>query len=351
MPRRGFTLLEVLTASVITVVIVGALASVMAVAAKAMPSPDAASTTTRAASIALQAAAADLALCKGLKSYDATSIQFTLVDRDADGSEETLNVAWGGSAGDPLVLDTNGVAQTIVEKVDDFAVSVETFSDSTTSVSGTTVGPQILLAGYEGTTIHVANVTTTEHVAQSFRASVPADAISYSITKLDVSVHQRLLYPGTVVVELYKARADGSPTGAALASATATSGLLALPIALPPFIGTRYQLTLGTPVTGCLPGDLLAIKLSASSGRMYAAFQNPAPSEHYATMSLSTNSGGSWTPVPSASIGFLVCGNVTRPATVAASVSRAESVAIKVRPTGGQEITLNVPLLGKPLTP
>ncbi len=351
MRRRGFTLLEVLTASVITVVIVGALASVMAVTAKAMPAPDAASTTTRAASIALQAAAADLALCKGLKSYDAESIQFTLVDRDADGSEETLNISWGGSAGDPLVLDTNGVARNVIEKIDDFAVTVETFSDTTTTVSGTSEGPEILLAGYEGPAVQLADVTTSDALAQSFRASLPSDAISYSITKLDVSVHQRLLYPGSVDVELYKSRADGTPTGAALSSATAGSNLLALPLSLPPFIGTRFRLTLATPLTGCLPGENLAIKLSAASGRMFAAYQNPAPGEHHAVMSQSTDGGSSWTPRPGASVGFLVCGKVTRPATVSASVSRAESVSLKVRPTGGQEITLNVSLLGKPLTP
>lgn len=105
--REGHTLIEVVVSVIATSILVAGMGSVVMVAAR--------STSEETLPIhQIQAAAAvheilsDLQFALSLSERSATAVEFTVPDRDSDGTSETIRYAWSATEGDPLTRQYNG---------------------------------------------------------------------------------------------------------------------------------------------------------------------------------------------------------------------------------------------------
>lgn len=125
--RRAVTLLELVISIAIMAVLMGGIGSAMLLAGRAIPADDDRLVLTVNASLVLDRIAADLMYATKVDAVTATSVTITVPDRDDDAAEETISYTWGGTAGDPLVVQYNAeTADNLIESVEDFAVSAET---------------------------------------------------------------------------------------------------------------------------------------------------------------------------------------------------------------------------------
>src|SRR5580765_8068353 len=103
----GFTLIEVLLSAAIIAVIMLGLQSAMVLAARAAPSR----TTSNAAALrsgrALDQLTSDLSYATSITTMTATTIEFTVPDRNGDSQPETIRYSWTGVSGDPLLRTVN----------------------------------------------------------------------------------------------------------------------------------------------------------------------------------------------------------------------------------------------------
>lgn len=117
--RRGFTLAELAIAMAASSMLVAGMTSAIFLAVR---SADTNSATTLAiqGSLGLEDITAELRDAIYFKQRTATSVMFTVPDRDGDSDVETIRYSWSGTAGDPLHREYNG--GTAVAVLDDVHV-------------------------------------------------------------------------------------------------------------------------------------------------------------------------------------------------------------------------------------
>ena len=121
--RSGFTLVELVMATAMsTFLIVGMMSAIFF----AVSSADTNSSTTLAisGSMALEDITAELRDVVYFKQRTATSVMFTVPDRDGDGDVETIRYSWSGTAGAALLREYNGgSAVPVVDNVNAFSLA------------------------------------------------------------------------------------------------------------------------------------------------------------------------------------------------------------------------------------
>ncbi|MGE3316529.1 MAG: carbohydrate binding domain-containing protein [Planctomycetaceae bacterium] len=119
--RRGYTLLEMLVASVSATFLVVGLASAMFVAARGTDPTLSAHEAALQGDTAMTDLIADLTLAESFSEKTTTAVTFVVPDRNNDGIPETIRYAWSGTPGDPLTRQYNGGAvATVVANVHEF---------------------------------------------------------------------------------------------------------------------------------------------------------------------------------------------------------------------------------------
>lgn len=116
------TLVEVLVSAVVLAILMGGMASAVALASKAIPRTGASASVAQVqASVAeaMEMMDADLACAKTITELTATAITMTVADRGHGAAgDETIRYAWSGVVGTPLTRAYNGgAAQTLVDQV------------------------------------------------------------------------------------------------------------------------------------------------------------------------------------------------------------------------------------------
>ena len=122
--RAGLTLTELALSMTVMTILLGATASAVLLATRALPIGD--STAERLAKTAdvVSEIADDLNFATSFSVATDKEVIFTVPDR-AHGAEgpETIRYAWSGTPGDPLTREYNGgLRVNVVESVDDFAI-------------------------------------------------------------------------------------------------------------------------------------------------------------------------------------------------------------------------------------
>ncbi|MEM1071880.1 MAG: prepilin-type N-terminal cleavage/methylation domain-containing protein [Planctomycetota bacterium] len=124
MMRRGFTLIELATSLGVLGILVGAMASSITLASRAMPSSTDEATVLATTSRAWDVIADDLRIASDILITDGTRLEMLIKADSNDGTSETQTVVveWSGAVGDPL-LRTMGEGPTalLVSSVDDLA--------------------------------------------------------------------------------------------------------------------------------------------------------------------------------------------------------------------------------------
>jgi prepilin-type N-terminal cleavage/methylation domain-containing protein len=132
--RRGFTLLEMVTAIAASSVILLGMGSAMLVASRAMPDAQNPSAQTVSGAEALEQIATELQYAVSITERSERVIQFTVADRSGDSLPDTIRYEWSGTGGDPLTRKLNsGTAVTVLPNVRTFSLSYDVQNTTTTT--------------------------------------------------------------------------------------------------------------------------------------------------------------------------------------------------------------------------
>ena len=106
--HRGFTLVEMVLSMAVMTVLLGGIASALLIAGRAVPSSATPASLTVDAYYAADRLASELYAAQTITARSATSITFTVADRNADANPETIQYSWSGVVGQPLNRQYNG---------------------------------------------------------------------------------------------------------------------------------------------------------------------------------------------------------------------------------------------------
>jgi type II secretory pathway pseudopilin PulG len=337
--RRAFTLVElVVSASLAAILLVG-LQSAVLIASKAIPSSNRESDLA-AQSAALDRAALDLSYAKVVTAAVSNTLTFTVADRNGDGSDDTISYSWSGVAGAPLVRTLNGSASEVVlSDVRSFSLTTQT--ETVTGQTTYTDGSETLLAIYNSTTnSSQMSIDNSTWVAQSTPVTLPAGAVDFRTTRLQLYLEKDGGNTGVTAVEVRSCR-NRAPTTNILASSSVTEGDLSggagwfsIPMSSARYIDGDEQIGLVVRPRANPPTCRVTYRSGgapASAGAWYA----------------SSNAGGSWTTTAGRAMLYELWG-VCRTAETSASTTRATFIHISVRSGSNAASELNLPLLNRP---
>jgi len=116
--HRGFTVVEMVLSMAVMTVLLGGIASALVIAGRAVPGTATPVSLTVAGYYAAERLARELYAAQTITARSATSITFTVADRNADSNPETIQYSWSGVAGDPLTRKyNNGTAGAVLDNV------------------------------------------------------------------------------------------------------------------------------------------------------------------------------------------------------------------------------------------
>lgn len=288
----GFTLIELTISLAIMAIIATALGSTIVLASRALDQDAGPAAAAVAARRATDRLLADLAAATGFSERTATSVTFTVPDRDGDGAPETIRYAWSGSSGDALTRQYNGAA-------------AETFADGVQRLNFTyllrTVDPpppkevesaEMRLVAHEdapGGSFREQVVLEKTGCGAYFKPVLPVNAVRWKVTKIEFVARKALLANGTILFAVTTPTASLKPGTQVLAAPT----LMASSLPLIP----AWQAISISGVDNLDPAKGLCFTARTASSSVQAAFQyedggSPmTPNTHWMTY----NSAVGWT--------------------------------------------------------
>lgn len=159
MNRRGFTLLEVIVSSMLLSIVMSAATALLFVTARSVPAGEDPAIAATEALRALDMLASELAYATAITAAEPQRVEFTIRDRDADATDDTIAYGWAGAAGDPLTrMEGNRDPQPIIRRLASAAISY-TLSDDNARIEAVhiRVYPQPARASMLPMTIRLLN--------------------------------------------------------------------------------------------------------------------------------------------------------------------------------------------------
>ncbi len=187
--RTAFTLLELVTSLAVTTILMGGLTSAMLLATQAMPDDRRPAEATVAASETADRIVAELAYALSFSERSANAIAFTVADRNGDGDPESIRYAWSAAPGDPLTYEYNGSsAVNLLANVREFSLTYDVEVVTGQNPGPTNVSAEQELMGYFSTSdLAEAHVHYDDRWwSQYFKPALPADALSWTVTRVRV---------------------------------------------------------------------------------------------------------------------------------------------------------------------
>ncbi len=227
--RHGFTILELALSVMVMSTLMVAMGSAVLLASKAIPASDNPASAAIDQSRSLDLLTTDLAEALYFSERTATTLAFTVPDRDGDGNPERIRYAWDGSAGDPLTRQFGSSSpRTVVPSVNSLVFTAATESTSQTLHAGFVDGVEQVVANYLATDpVGSIGPGGGDGVGESFLASMlPADAASWRLTAVETRAKQDGPSSGTLGLQIRAASLDGEPLEAVLAQSTVAESSL-----------------------------------------------------------------------------------------------------------------------------
>lgn len=310
--RSGHSLIEmVLAVGVLALVLVGAQSAVM-IAARATPAKDDANAQAASSAACLSAIADDLAVATSVSSTLPHALEFLVPDRTGDAVEDSIRYEWSGKPGEPLYRSLNGGA---AEKVAASVNALEFTYDTQQSTPETTYAEsdEVVVSTFDTATSTIARQVgrysgDTYVRAQWFTPTLPADAVSWSITRVRFACRQGNTIDSVAQVQIRTAR-SGEPTGRVVSATTILeTGMSAT---------WRTQDISDIQCAGLRTDEAACLVLQQTSGNDYFEIlvQRSKAADSYHLSSI--NGGSSWAK-PTESMVFTAWGRVVRPTTPAA---------------------------------
>lgn len=216
--RRGYTLVELVVSMAVATVLMGGLASAIVLASHAMPSKKNPASAMLESHYAAEQIASELFCAQAFSERTATSVEFTVADRDGDSIAETIRYAWPGTPGDPLTRRYNsGTTVEFVPEAYEFTLAYNYRHESTTTTETVvTQSPEIGLASFiswAGAPETEATLSPVNWMAEYFQITPPAEVTTMNISTVKLMV--RSGFPNstaTISVGIHPTVAPGDPT-------------------------------------------------------------------------------------------------------------------------------------------
>jgi prepilin-type N-terminal cleavage/methylation domain-containing protein len=303
---RGFTLLEMVVALGVSSVILVGIGSAMLMAGRAVPDAHGPVIEGLAGAEALEPIAAELQYAITLNQGTTRLIEFTVADRNGDGTPEVIRYEWSGTAGAPLTRTYNGgAAVQVLTDVRDFNLTYDLQTISTEIPQGNQ-SAETLLVSYDSSSGYAGyDVQQTQWYGEYFRPTLPADAVSWKVTRVRFYARSSGWASGQTKVQLQTATLGGMPTGVVLQEKTLQeSGL--------PEWYVLCEMSY-TQAGGLLPQQGLWLVFRWTSGNTSCELLGRDSGVTATNLSLARSVDGSisWSPLAGQSLLFRVYGTVT----------------------------------------
>ena len=212
------TLIEFVTAiSVSTLLIVGIHASLF-ITLKGLPAADGPAATALQANRFLDRLATELESAIYVTELTATTVAFSLPDRNGDGLAERVRYAWSGIPGGALTRQYNGAAvETIAPQVDLFTLTPASRSvaENYPSLCVEDAAESLLIDYYSMSSTNNNDVTSSNWLAQHYTMTLPAGSYAWRPTRVDFAAREASV-PGLSFVEMRPAASNLTPTNEVL---------------------------------------------------------------------------------------------------------------------------------------
>lgn len=201
--RRALTLIEMLVSLAILGVILGAVGSVMVLSAKALPSGSEPTAVSSSARDSLRGLVAEAELATSFTTATARVMVFTLADRDANGSAETVRYEWSGTAGDPLTRVYNsGRTDTVIPGVQSLTFTYETEADTVDAGTTSATSPEVCFFTNTTGTTGESSFDLNTWVGQIFTPLLPTNATAWKLTRFRYSIAADGTKSGTTQIQI-----------------------------------------------------------------------------------------------------------------------------------------------------
>ena len=310
--RGGFTLIELTVSAAIISIVLLAVGSAIVLSARSLDaaSSGSVSQTLQGRQIAEQVAA-DLKMAIAFTERTSTAATFSVPDRNGDGQVEYIRYAWAGAGGAITRQYTSGAnvtVGTLATSAQDFDLSWATKSVGPPAAPTEVESAEEVLIfhnGAAGSNIKTFAVSTTAFPGQYFKPTLPANTVSWKITKLKLMLARNGSAITTLQVQVRTADASQKPTTTVLSTASvsavslsSTAGYVDVPM---------NSLSGLDPAQACC----IVLKAPASPSPALLSWDN-ASADSGMYYSTSADSGATWTtPTGTSAMQFYVYGTYT----------------------------------------
>lgn len=345
--RAGaFTLVEVMLSVAAATILTGALFSALVLVSRAVPTTRPEQDAMVQAADVVEQICGELQTADGIIERTSSAIEFTVPDRDADGTSETIRYEWSGVAGAPLLRRYEGAAAvTALSRVGSLGLAFVTSTTQTTSKGNAVAGAESLLFTHNSSSdLADAMITSTDWVGEAFTPALPGSATSWSVKRVRLRLRRSSIVDGSLRVQLRTLSTGDVPTSTVLEEVVVAESSLTSSY-------NWYSVSF-TTVSGLAPGQGLAIVVAHQSGT-YSCEAEYRYENAYAAFGkyLSTPSyGTAWIVNHSAGLNCEVWGQVWTASSSAVDVYHLDEVRIALTPdaTGARSIESGVRLLNAP---
>ena len=239
-PRKAYTMVELMVSIAASSILMVGMASTMYISFR-MVDPDTSVNAVLDASDTTLTLTDELRYAIFITERSDTMIQFVVPDQTGDSINDVIRYEWSGTEGDDLMRTFNhGTAESAIEDVYAFALTYDT-QTTTESIPIGKEDAERLLIEYMGSSLLVDwDILPAEWVGQYFHPDdfsppLPANAISWRVTKVELMAMQGGNSDGTAAVELRPATGSKTPTSTVLEAVLMTEATLNSPFQLESF--------------------------------------------------------------------------------------------------------------------
>lgn len=342
--RRALSMVELMVAMAVSTVLLGAIGSSLVIASRALPNDRSAAGSAIEAYRLADQLSGELYAATAVTAKTSRSITFVVPTRNADAFPETINYSFTGFAGDPLVRQYNGgTAQIVAEDVREFQLLYTTSSVIEQPPPTDNESAEMVLSSADGLlTLGVSTVTASAWIGQYFQPTLPADAVSWGVTRVQLKARSRGAKNGVAAIQIRPATASRTPDVSVLEQASMPESGLSTSFLWQSFaFANLNQLTPGQAL--CLVvvpqvQDAHVCEIEFGTGVL-------------ASKVTTTNSGTTWIRDLLNDVTHYVYGTVTTrstPPTVTRTYLRAVGIRLRVGSDASTVVQTSIPLLNEP---
>jgi len=303
---HGFSLLEAAATMAVTSIIMLGIGSAMLIAGRAMPDAHSPAVESVAGAEALERIVAELQYAIAVNQRSGRMIEFTVADRNSDGTPEVIRYEWSGTAGDPLTRQYNGgTATQVLSDIREFSLSYDLQTIST-EIPQSNESAETLLSSYNSSQDYGAySIREAQLYSEYFRPVLPADAVSWKVKRVRFYARYSGYATGETKVQLQTPTIGGLPSGVVLQEKTLQeSGL--------PSWYVLCEMTY-TQVSGLSPQQGLWLVFRWRSGNVACELlgRNSGVTASNIALAQSVDGSISWSLLSGQSLLFWVYGTVT----------------------------------------